>query len=120
VDSRGCVGLFSSAGYGPVPEAVIEHATELDACSDTWRDAVPLCGQCIDRPRRPGLFTDWISAAERGLYGYDWKIHHGPYERLTVPSHPLHANDLPMSLRHLATIVALPLTFATAATVQAA
>jgi len=118
VDDCGHVGLFSTAGYGPVPAAVLEHTAELDAVYNTWRDAVSPSGRCIERPLRQGDFGDWVSAAERGLYGFDWKIWDRPYERLTVPSHPRHVDDLPPDLRKLATAMSLPVDFGTAATVR--
>ena len=117
VDEGGHVGVFSTAGYGPVPSAVLKHVAELDAYYNTWRDAISLTGRCVDRPLRPGDFNDWISAAERGLYGFDWTIWAGPYERVTVPSHPLNVDELPRDLRRLATVVSLAVDFGTATTV---
>ena len=95
VDRNGFVGLFSSAGNGPVPALVVTHASEFDDYD--WGTRLPPAGTCLDRPSRDGDFSFWIVAAERGMFGFDWQMWDGPFERLTVPSHPVHATLKPQT-----------------------
>ncbi len=88
VDQHGRVGLFSSAGYGQVPAAVMDVVDALDAEFERL-DELPVVGSFVERPSRAGDFSDWVSVAERGIYGFDWRVWDGPYMRVTVPSHPL-------------------------------
>jgi hypothetical protein len=100
VDEAGCIGVFSSAGYGPVPAAVMSEAEALDDAYDRLAD-LPTVGACTESPQREGRYTDWIEKAARGMYGLDWQVWNGPYERLTVPSRPIAVQDLPEDLRRL-------------------
>jgi hypothetical protein len=70
LDAAGNIGLFSSAGFGPVPTTVQLHfqmhdhaATHLD-----WR--------------APEV---WKACAEQGLFVFDWQHWNGPYLKLEQP-----------------------------------
>jgi hypothetical protein len=109
VDRDGFVGLFSSAGNGPIPASVAAHASEFDDYD--WGTHLPPSGRCLDSPTRAGDFSFWVVAAERGMFGFDWQMWDGPFERLTVPSHPVRATDLPPDMRRLASLAVLSLDF---------
>ncbi|MFB9684938.1 hypothetical protein [Amycolatopsis plumensis] len=93
VDSSGALAVLTSAGYGPVPKAVSEHAEAVDAALErinTW----PQVGDSISQPSETGDYTDWRDLAARGFYAYDWKDSSGPYVRLAVPTTPLTVDNL--------------------------
>jgi len=113
VDAVGQVGVFSSAGYGPVPSAVFPRTDDLYAWSErSPRAALVVRGACSEQPDRSGDYSDWVSMAERGFYGYDWRVWDGPYVRLTVPSRPVRLSELPSDVRDLASLVPLDCAFA--------
>jgi len=118
-DPAGNVAVFSSAGYGPVPLDVVDHAEALDGWYER-RVLLPTLGACAASPQEGGDFSDWIGLAERGFYGFDWKVWEGPYRRLTVPARPATLADLPSDLRHLASLVGLDVDFSAATQVDLA
>lgn len=117
VDEAGEVAVFSSAGYGPVPLAVMAIAGMLNDEYEKLR-CLPVVSPCAEHPEGPGNYADWIRFAEGGLYGFDWRLWDGPYVRLTAPGEPLRFDDLPRELAELASVVRLPLKFAGAASVD--
>jgi hypothetical protein len=115
VDSVGCVALLSSAGYGPVPHNVAQQEDLVDAAVDE-AEHLPTVGAAIEMvARQPtGDHSDWYQAAARGFYAYDWTVWDGPYERLAVPTRPVHAAELPPSVREAAQLIRFSITFAEA------
>ncbi|MEU4390714.1 hypothetical protein [Kribbella sp. NPDC023855] len=112
VDSAGHVAVLSSAGYGPIPEPVlaarevVERADDAIAALPTITRAVP------ESPRREGNLSDWYSLSERGLFAYDWRIWHGPYERIASPAEPLVVDSLPDPVQAAARLLQIPYLFA--------
>ena len=88
---------------------MVVHASELDDFD--WGTLLSPSGNCLERPNGDGNFSFWVVAAEHGMFGFDWQMWDGPFERLTVPSHPVHANDLPPEMHRLATLAVLPVDF---------
>jgi len=80
IDCAGHFGMFSTAGFGPVPQAVSRHLGEHDAISDS-----------IPSPSF-GSADVWNDFAAVGLYVYDWDGKR--YTRVAVP-----AGGLPPALR---------------------
>lgn len=86
-DADGFVALLSSAGWGPVPDAVFEH---YEAQMSIERALCNLCGisELADIPR------GFQALLHRGLFAYDWHKTYGPYRRFGVPTTPTLATDL--------------------------
>jgi hypothetical protein len=70
VDATGNIGLFSTAGFGPVPIEVQTHFQEYDrvAAHIDWR--VP---------------EVWQESAKHGLFVFDWQHWEGPYLKMEQP-----------------------------------
>ena len=94
VDPENHIALLSSAGYGPVPKAVLDHAEEVDKAVETIREW-PVLGEPVREAEGEGDYTDWFEVAARGVYAYDFQVWRGPYRRLACPKHPLSIGDIP-------------------------
>ena len=101
VDGDGRLGLFSTAGLGPVPEAALEHQSEHAAIVNlvaklgglpAWADLLSFCGNVP-------------------VFVYDWEHWSGPYRRAQIPAKggSLKLSDLPEDLRTF--VVRLDLSF---------
>jgi len=71
VDRNGYVGLFSTGGQGPVPQAVADRLAEVEAAVRRVH-YLPVNSDCDRRPSSPGDHGFWIETARRGLFGFDW------------------------------------------------
>jgi hypothetical protein len=62
VDRHGHVAVFTTAGYGPVPEGVNQHLAEVDAAIDRVRQ-LPVTGSAGDIVQDPdgGDYSDWYA-----------------------------------------------------------
>jgi hypothetical protein len=112
VDRRGHVGLFSSGGYGPIPKAVADNLTEVEAALDRL-NILPVLEPCAESPEGDGDYSSWIEPGRRGIFGFDWgPTRNPPYARLTVPSAPVSVNDIAdPALKAAALLVRLPVDF---------
>lgn len=119
VDSSGHVGLFSTGGRGPVPAAVVQHLSEVQAAV-LRLNGLPVLGECTDSPGGGGNFSFWIEPCRRGLFGFDWgPVEIGPYARLTVPSRPVAVTEIEDGdVRNVAGLVRLRLRFAEATSID--
>lgn len=114
VDVDEYVGLFSTAGRGPVPVVVVEHLVEVKRAIARLGN-LPILADCAKTPDRgTGDFSFWIEPCRRGLYGFDWgPVDAGPFARLTVPGHPIKTAELEeATVREAARLVRLPIRFA--------
>lgn len=116
VDATGSVALLSSAGYGPIPARVLAQRSLVERAVSEL-DAHPVVGAAEDRrdpSNRSGDYSDWFTMSERGLFAYDWRVHHGPYGLVSAPTVALEVSALGRTIREAANLVALPLRFAAA------
>lgn len=69
-DAEGNIGLFSTAGFGPVPDNVQLHFQGHDqvAAQLDWR-----------------VSEVWKECASRGLFVFDWQHWQGPYRKEESP-----------------------------------
>jgi hypothetical protein len=120
VDRRGHIGLFSSGGYGPIPKAVADHLTEVEAALDRL-NLLPVLGSCAESPQGNWDYSSWIEPARRGIFGFDWgPSRNPPYARLTVPSAPVSVNDIAdPAVKAAALLVRLPIDFQETTSVDA-
>lgn len=72
-DIKGNLGLFSSAGFGPVPSSVQAHFQDHDRMTSH-----------IELPNwnSPEIWKDY---AWMGLYVFDWQHWQGPYLKMGQP-----------------------------------
>lgn len=105
VDGRGHVGQFSTAGYGPVPAAVLARLTEVQDLNQLIL-RLAVIGDATGH--LPGQIEDWLEMANRGLFAYDWKHWDGPYRRAATPSRPIMIAELPTELREFIGVVTWP------------
>src|SRR4051794_3757727 len=105
VDGHGCVGHFSSTGFGPVPVAILARVDEL---RDLYSRVLgsPIVGDATGH--MPGLIDDWLEMARRGLFSYDWQHWSGPYHWAATPSVLVRVDDLPAQLRKAVCVVEWP------------
>ena len=103
IDVDDHIGMFSSAGFGPLPVAVLaDPERELDALDTT--ELLPritdTVGSFFGRPAPNGDYSSWLSWVQRGLFAYDWKGAYGPYTSVGVPAEPVrHAALTPIASR---------------------
>jgi hypothetical protein len=76
LDAEGNIGLFSSAGFGPVPANVQLHFLGHDQAASQidWR--VP---------------EVWKECASHGLFVFDWQHWNGPYLKVEQPTSEIEA-----------------------------
>ena len=110
VDARGCVGHFSTAGFGPLPSRLLERLDggRRDAVWNLGARilALPVIGTATVHLR--GERGDWLAQARRGLFSYDWRHWKGPYRRAATPDLPVLLEDLPSDIRELLGLVTWP------------
>ncbi|WP_439622433.1 hypothetical protein [Gemmata sp.] len=70
VDGFGCVGMFTSAGPGPIPRTVFRSLEAHNSLAKYLRD-LPFKGkpELLIRYKRTDV---WRQAAEQGLYAFDY------------------------------------------------
>lgn len=111
VDSQQQVALFTSAGYGAVPEAVLRNVPLVDDAMEAL-EQLPTTGMAtkVSVPGN-GDYSDWLRAGAQGFFAYDWTIWSGPYKRLASPTIPILLKHLPAPIRKAAELVNLTLNF---------
>jgi hypothetical protein len=114
LDRGGSVALIASAGYGPIPEAVLNRGRPVEALVAMLTTLLPVLGESLDQrgQDRSGNYSDWFEMSRRGLYTYDWHVHGGPYEQVSAPSRPLRADDVGSEIAEVANLLRLPVLFA--------
>jgi hypothetical protein len=109
-DADGFVAMFSSAGFGAVPEESAVAPEALDAALDRI-EALPVTGEAtsIGGTTNP---DDWIAAAERGFFAFDWAHMRDRYELEALPSKPIHIDEIPdVVIRDITPRVRIPVRF---------
>jgi len=96
IDSAGCVGHFSTAGYGAFSTSI--NVELHDKISDYFKNFNVSSGYQL-KANSKGRLDDWIHMASCGLYSYDWQHWEGPYQLIAIPMKPVKVNDLPQWLQ---------------------
>jgi len=113
-DQEGCLGVFITAGRGPIPKAALNEE-HFDAVDTLLRDLRPRTAAEVFVT--DGNTADFEDVASLGLFVFDWQdIQHGQgetesYDIAAAPAEPLRVADLPPSTTGLASTVRLPLSF---------
>ena len=90
VDRHGKIGIFSTAGSGPVPQIAIQYTGSHKAMIE-WirnRSALP-------------IYADYLTfSGDLPIYVFDWGPHHRYYSRIRSArgDSPLRRSDLPQEL----------------------
>lgn len=82
---------------------------------------LPFLGTSVDlRPpdRLTGDYSDWFEFSRRGLFAYDWDLHHGPYLRVSAPTVVLRLADADPIIAAAAALHGVPFKFAEAAQIH--
>jgi hypothetical protein len=110
IDTAGHIGHFSTAGYGPVPVAILDR---LDApqTDELWSLGkrlleLPVIGQASGN--LPGRIDDWREMARRGLFSFDWQHWSGPYVRAATPDVPVTVEALSAELQAIVGLIQWP------------
>ena len=103
MDRKGRVGVFTTAGNGPIPKACLTDAEVLDQIRDAIRSLPEVMDyELVATVPRP---DDFISFAKRGLFSFDWdEFQETPrYEVQARPKTPLTVDAIawPQELRGL-------------------
>jgi hypothetical protein len=110
-DSEGHVGIFTNAGEGPIPIALLAVREVADR-AETLINGLPERGGAsilVSLPRS----DDFLGFAKRGLFAYDWRDVHRTshpthnYELLARPASPLPIQETNADIEMLARIVRL-------------
>lgn len=108
IDDDGHVGVFTSAGAGPIPRWFANGRSWCDEVFDAVA-SLPLRGtfrlEVPDAATTAGL-QDWKHWAEVGLFAFDWADVHRRtaehtrcYELIATPTDPIGARTMPAKLR---------------------
>jgi hypothetical protein len=97
-DAAGHVAVFTNAGQGPIPIAVLADRRVSDH-AESLVEALPERGDCqmlVTLPRP----DDFVGYSRRGLFAYDWQDCHRNagwskrYELLARPAVPITVSEL--------------------------
>ena len=108
VDQEGHVALFSTAGGGRAPQAVLEDTDVHDAGLDALMALEPHSSLRFGRELKVGLKNTWNEAARRGVFAFDSDPHGAPYQLVAAPKHPILLHEAPGPTAIAAGAVKLP------------
>ncbi len=100
VDRDGHVAWLVTFGSAVVPPWVEADAGAFDQV-EGWLRALPRRGRG-DAPEASSSVREWLDAARRGIFGYDWQAYTGPYALVARPENPVDVGDLPPPLVEVA------------------
>src|SRR5262245_50126960 len=109
-DQAGQLGMFITAGHGPIPEAVL--AGDFGDVEDlALRLPISSKATVLKKVPRPDSF---LAMAERGFYVFDWSnvdrsdaAALDAYELVAVPDRPAAIGSLPRQLQNAANAAAV-------------
>lgn len=108
-DKFGRLGYFSTAGAGPIPQK-LHHEVEL---GDIFETIIALDVNCsvVVAGQHEGSMGDWIEAAKRGLFAFDWDLKASRYSLVAKPNKCLFVSDLNLNLRSKVSKIILDIDF---------
>jgi hypothetical protein len=115
VDRDHHVGLFMTSGAGPSPLAALRNWALIDSATARLADLPAVTGFVGDKAPHGVDYTCYDEPASRGLYCYDWRDSHGPYQLRAAPEQPLAVDALPDDLRVVASLASFDIRFSDAA-----
>lgn len=100
VDQDGHIGHFSSAGYGAIPQAVLEHPDAQEQVAAYFQEQPKQTGAEL-MISTGGTLDDWLAMAHQGIFSYDFKHWDGPYQLIARPTRPTVLSALPTHIQQL-------------------
>jgi hypothetical protein len=94
------VAWLVTAGSAVVP-AWVDVEPEAFEDVEALLAGLPGRGDAMAEEASPAV-RDWLEAAKRGVFGYDWNLYDGPYRLVARPTNPVAVADLPTALAALA------------------
>lgn len=94
-DAAGRVALFSTAGGGYAPAAMLRDVESHDRAIAAMLGTAPSTTARFAPQVAAGLTNTWLLAAERGLYAFDSDPNGGPYRLVAAPTDPASVDALP-------------------------
>ncbi|MFC8597927.1 hypothetical protein [Isoptericola sp. NPDC057191] len=119
-DRDGLIAVFATAGAGTIPPAVFGELALVEQAVDAL-DELPSRGESVDlrsQDRLSGNYSECFELSRRGLFTYEWHLHHGPYEQVSAPTVPLVIEDVDRVLAKAAALHRVPVSFAEAAQID--
>jgi hypothetical protein len=108
VDAEGLVALFSTAGGGYAPAALLADTDAFDAAIATVLSMPGSTTTATCTRELPvDLINTWKLVAERGLFAFDSDPPGGPYRLIAAPTRPVCLQELPPIVRDVAGRVVL-------------
>lgn len=99
-DSDGHVAWLVTFGSAVVPSWVDRNAGAFDEVESAL-SALPVRGG-VNASKVSGYVYEWLDIARRGVFGFDWSVHEGPYRLIARPEHAIRVGELPPALAALA------------------
>jgi len=88
LDADGCLGIFSTAGAGPIPSSIMTGENK-----DVMVFEILMTLPIVTRPLLPKIcehnISDWTALAERGIFAFDWRRDCNDYCLIAYPAEPL-------------------------------
>lgn len=111
-DRAGRIGVFSTAGQGPLPDVVVARASDLETLTDDLF-ALPLITEAEVTDAHEGNPAFFYDLARRGLFAWDWSAQRGRYVLQARPTNggELVPDSLPTGYLEAARSVVLELDF---------
>jgi hypothetical protein len=94
-DLHGNLALFSSAGFGWIPNVILENRDDHEYMEfgEETSDVVDLVDRSLERYEHFEMPPEFLEAAKCGLYVYNW-AYDGSYVLVLRPTNPSHLSSL--------------------------
>jgi hypothetical protein len=93
VDRDGHVAWLVTFGSAVVPPWV-ERDPDAFGEAEVLLTGLPERGGA-DVTKSSSAAREWVEAARRGVFGYDWSVYEGPYKLVARPANPIEVASLP-------------------------
>jgi hypothetical protein len=96
LDGSGHLGLFSTAGAGPIPLALYgRESHKLEVFEGLY--ALPKVSRAVICGKYNHDIGDWVAMAERGIYAFDWRREQDDFCLVACPEDSLKCIGLEMT-----------------------
>ncbi len=110
-DKAGYVGMFVTAGHGPIPFEVLRaYDVEIETAEENVLMLMKST-ECVNHCQAPNP-KSFIEIAQRGIYAFDWTDVHRvkrdeieAYEIMATPKNPITAIELPPNLQKISELI---------------